>query len=379
MALATGAIVANLYYLQPLLHQVAASFHVGSGAAASLITLTQLGYGLALAFIVPLGDLHPRRLLVVAVVALAAVAMALGTLLQSFPLFALDTLLVGVASVGGQIMIPFAADLAAPAQRGRTVARLMSGLLLGILLSRTVSGSVAQLAGWRAVYAMAAALMAALAVALFFALPAEPERPHVPYRRLVLGPVRLLASLPELRRRAWLGASCFAAFSVLWTTLAFELSSPRYQLSEGVIGLFGLFGVAGVLAANVAGKLADQQRTVAATTLAGLLVAASFGLLAIGGDLLVAIMAGIVVLDLGVQGMQITNQAIIYELKPAARSQINSAYMVCYFAGGALGSLLGGLAYATGGWGLSSALGALFGLSALIPALRWRQPALSSS
>ena len=371
MAVATGSIVANLYYLQPLLHEVALSFHVGTSAATSLITLTQVGYAAGLALVVPLGDLIPRRRLITLIFFAAAVLMILGATIPSFIGFAVITAFVGLASVGGQIMIPLAADLADPDQRGRVVARLMSGLLMGILLSRTVSGFVAQVAGWRAVYWLAAGLMALFGVVLSLVLPDEPVRPHVPYGRLVTDSIRFLSVFPELRKRAWLGATSFAGFSLLWSTLAFELSSPPYHFSNGAIGAFGLLGVAGVLAANAAGSLADARRTREMTVVASGLLVISFGVLALGSHTIVAIVVGIVVLDVACQATQITNQSIIYKLAPDARSRINSAYMVCYFVGGALGSIGGGLAYEAGGWATTCALGAAIGVAGLVPALWW--------
>jgi predicted MFS family arabinose efflux permease len=371
MAVATGAIVANLYYLQPLLHQVQASFHVSSAGASSLITATQVGYALGLALLLPLGDLIARRRLVVAIFLAAALAMGLSAWVSSFALFFAITLVVGLCSTGGQIMIPFAADLAPELRRGRTVARLMSGLLLGILLSRTVSGFMAQLFGWRSVYVLGATLMALGAVVLHFALPDEAPRPHLPYPKLVSSAFALLVQLSELRRRAWLGAMAFACFSVLWTTLAFKLSAPPFSYSQATIGLFGLAGAAGVLAANAAGRLADQRRQRLSTLLAAGLLLGSFAVLGLAGGSIVAITAGIVLLDIAVQGIQITNQSIIYALAPESRSRINSAYMVCYFLGGALGSLAGGLAYSSGGWTASCALGAGFAVLALVPAMAW--------
>jgi predicted MFS family arabinose efflux permease len=219
---------------------------------------------------------------------------------------------------------------------------------------------------------MAAGLMALMALLLSRALPDEEPRPHVAYRTLVLGSVRMLRELPELRRRAWLGAGAFAAFSVLWTTLAFELSGPPFSYSNGIIGSFGLLGAAGVVAANGAGYLADRGRTRLATVLAAFLLLGSFGLLALGGSSIIALIAGVIVLDFAVQGMQITNQSIIYALAPEARSRINSAYMVCYFAGGALGSLVAGIAYSAGSWRLSCAVGAGIALLTLLPALTQR-------
>ena len=375
MALATGSIVANLYYLQPLLHEVASDFHVRASVATSLITLTQIGYATGLALVLPLGDLIPRKQLISVIFFVAALFMAAGALIPSFAGFAIVTFLIGLASVGGQVMIPLAADFADPEERGRVVARLMSGLLMGILLSRTVAGYVAQIAGWRAVYWLGAALMALFAAVLAILLPNEPVRPHVAYPRLVADSVRLLVVLPELRRRAWLGAVNFAGFSLLWSTLAFKLSAAPFHYSNGTIGAFGLLGVAGVVAANGAGSLADARRSREMTIVASILLVASFGILVLGRTSIVPIILGIVVLDIACQGMQITNQSIIYTLAPDARSRINSAYMVCYFAGGALGSLAGGLAFEAGGWGAVCGLGAVLGAAGLIPALWWSRSA----
>ena len=365
IAVATGAVVANLYYAQPVLHQVAHEFHSGPGATSSIITATQIGYAAGLLLVVPLGDLHPRRGLVTRLFCVAAVALVACALAPSLWFFAVASIAVGGASVAGQVMIPFAADLAPEERRGRVVARIMTGLLLGILLARTVSGLVAQAAGWQAIYWLSAALMVCFAVILWRALPGERPRPHRTYGELVGSSLRLLAEEPVLRRRAWHGACAFAAFSVLWTTLAFLLSGSPYRYSDAVIGLFGLVGAGGILAANLAGKLADSARATATTIGAGVLLAGSFALLWVGRTSLAALVAGIVVLDIGTQGMQITNQAVIYALRPDARSRINSAYMVCYFLGGAAGSVAAGALYAAHGWAGVCLLGAGFGVLTL--------------
>jgi predicted MFS family arabinose efflux permease len=225
-----------------------------------------------------------------------------------------------------------------------------------------VSGLVAQLAGWRAIYWFSAALMIVFAAILWRALPAEAPRPHQRYWGLVGSSLRLLVDEPVLRRRAWHGACGFACFSVLWTTVAFLLSGAPYHYSSIVIGLFGLVGAGGILAANLAGRLADSNRSTGATLVAGVLLMGSFGLLWFGHSSLAFLIIGIVVLDIGTQGMQITNQAIIYALRPDARSRINSAYMVCYFIGGAVGSVTAGIVYSDRGWSGVCQLGAFFGL-----------------
>jgi predicted MFS family arabinose efflux permease len=375
MAVASGAAVANLYYAQPLLHQIAGSFHIGTALAASIITCTQVGYAASLVLVLPLGDLHPRRRLVSLIFCAAAAALAACALAPGIWVFGAASVTVGCASVAGQTIVPFAADLASPQRRGRVVARIMTGVLLGMLLARTVSGLVAEAAGWRAIYWLSAGAMAAFAVVLFRVLPSEPARPHVPYWSLVRSSFGFLLSLPELRRRAWLGGCAFACFSVAWTALAFLLSGPPYHYSSAVIGLFGLAGVGGVCAANLSGRLADTGRVGPSTLIAAVMLLASFGLLWAGGAELAALIAGIVALDYGTQGMQITNQAVIYSLAPQARSRVNSAYMFCYFAGGALGSVTTGLVLANDGWGGVCVLGAGFALLALAGvAYEWVRP-----
>jgi predicted MFS family arabinose efflux permease len=366
IAVATGAIVANLYYAQPVLHQVAQAFHAGPGPTSTIITATQVGYAAGLLLVVPLGDLHPRRALVTRLFGVATIALVACALAPTLWFFAVASVAVGAASVAGQVMIPFAADLAPEERRGRVVARIMSGLLTGILLARTVSGLVAQAAGWRAIYWISAALMVLFAVVLWRALPAEAARPHRSYAHLVGSSLRLLVTEPVLRRRCWHGACAFAAFSVLWTTLAFLLSGSPYHYSNAVIGLFGLVGVGGIAAANLAGKLADSARVAFTTVASGVLLAGSFALLWDGHTSQGALIAGIVVLDMGTQGMQITNQSVIYALRPDARSRINSAYMVCYFVGGAVGSFAAGALYGAHGWAGVCLLGAAFGLGTLL-------------
>ena len=362
IAVATGAVVANLYYAQPLLHQVAHDFHSSSGPASLIITCTQVGYAAGLLLVVPLGDLYARRTLVARLFGVAVIALVGCAVAPSLWVFGLASVAVGLASVAGQVMIPFAADLAPAERRGRVVARIMTGLLLGILLARTVSGLVAQLAGWRAIYWLSAALMVVFALVLWRTLPSEGPRPHQRYRSLVGSSLRLLLNEPVLRRRAWHGACGFACFSVLWTSIAFLLAGAPYHYSNAVIGLFGLVGAGGILAANLAGKLADANRSMISTVVAGVLLTGSFGLLWLGHMSLAALIAGFVVLDVGTQGMQITNQAIIYALRPDARSRINSAYMFCYFIGGAAGSITAGVVYAAHGWSAVCLLGAAFGV-----------------
>ncbi len=357
LAVACGATVANLYYAQPLLDSIARSLGTSSGTAGLLVTATQAGYVAGLLFIVPLGDLLQRRKLVSRLLLLDALALAFACAAPSMGVLAGALALVGVTSVAAQVLVPFASSLAAEDERGRVVGRVMSGLLLGILLARTVSGLVAAIGGWRLIYGLAAAAMLILAVVLRRALPAVDPPERIPYPRLLSSVGELVREEPLLRYRMALGFLSMASFSGFWTSIAFLLSGPPYDYSEAVIGLFSLFGLAGAAIASVAGRAADRGHVLSGTRIAAAATLASWGLLALGKTSIAALVAGIVVLDLGVQATQILNQSVIFRLRPEARSRLNTAYMTCYFAGAVSGSAGASLAWERGGWGAVSAAG----------------------
>lgn len=366
LAVATGLAVANLYYAQPLLPRIGAALHSAPQTTGLIVTLTQLGYAVGLVLLVPLGDLVERRRLVVAILVVTSAALVATALAPSMPFLLAAAMAVGVTSVVAQILVPLAADLAADHERGRVVGMVMSGLLIGVLASRTLAGVVAQAVGWRSVYWGAAALMVGLAVVLRAALPRSRPRSQLRYPALLASVWELLRTEPILRRRAAYGALGFAAFSVFWTSMAYLLAGPPYHASEGSIGLFGLVGVAGALAATGAGRLADRglQRPATGATL-GLMVVA-FAILAFASSSLVALIVGVLILDLGVQGTQILNQTEIYRLRPDARSRITTAYMTSYFLGGTIGSLTSALLYGDAGWNGVWPLGVGFSLLAVI-------------
>ena len=263
------------------------------------------------------------------------------------------------------MLIPFASTLAADEERGRVIGSVMSGVLIGILLARTFAGLVAQVAGWRTPFAIAAVVMLVLAATLRRALPDVAIPSDLPYRQALRSILALVREEPVLRRRMAYGASGFAGFSVLWTSVAFLLAREPYGYNEATIGLFGLAGLVGAGAAQVSGRLHDRGRTKLSTGafLAAILV--GWGLLALGTHSVAAVIAGIVVLDLGVQGQHILNQSTIYELRPEARSRLTTAYIATQFAGGALGSAASSLAWTAGGWEAVCAIGAAIATAAL--------------
>jgi len=358
LAVACGAAVANLYYAQPLLPTLARAFGVSNSTAGLLITVSQVGYVIGLALLVPLGDLLERRRLITTTLLVTAAVLAIAAAAPGFAVFAAALGVVGITSVVAQVIVPMSSSMADEHERGRVVGTVMSGLLIGILLARTVSGVIAGLLGWRTVFGFAAIAMLVLAATLRRALSLVPPTEQLPYGRLLRSVLSLVAEEPRLRQRMALGALAFGCFSVLWTSLSFLLSGAPYHYGTVVIGLFGLAGVAGAVAAPLAGRLADRGRGAFATSAAILVLLASWGLLALGQSSIVALIVGIALLDLGVQGVHISNQSAIYALRPDARSRLTTAYMVFYFLGGAALSAASTALYATGGWGGVCILGA---------------------
>jgi predicted MFS family arabinose efflux permease len=357
LAVACGATVANLYYAQPLLDVIARDFGVSPAAAGLLVTASQIGYAAGLVLLVPLGDLLDRRRMVPRMLLVTGAALALAAVAPSFAVLAAAIGVIGITSVVAQVLVPLAGTLAADHERGRVVGNVMSGLLLGILLARTASGLIAEVGGWRLVYVIAAGLMLATAAVLRRTLPNTPRATDLSYGALLRSVGELVVTEPTLRRRMAYGALGMASFSVLWTAVAFLLSGPPYDYSEGTIGLFGLAGLVGAGAAQRAGRLADQGRGHAATGAFLVAIAAAWGLLALGRTSLAALIAGVVLLDLGIQGQHILNQSTIYALRADARSRVTTAYMASNFLFGALGSAGASLAWSAGGWGAVSALG----------------------
>ena len=359
MSVATGLAVASNYYAQPLLDTIARAFDLSASSAGFIVTAAQLGYAAGLLFLVPLGDMFERRMLIVSMTLLAAGGMLITASSQSLTMMIIGTALTGLFSVVAQILVPLAATLASPEKRGKVVGTIMSGLLLGILLARTVAGLLASLGGWRTVYWVASVLMVIMALALWRGLPKVKQENHLNYPQLLASVFSLFTRDKLLRTRAVLGCLTFANFSILWTSMAFLLAAPPFNYSEGVIGLFGLAGAAGALGARPAGGLADKGKSHMTTSAGLVLLLLSWAAIWYGHVSVLALIVGILVLDLTVQGVHITNQTVIYRVKPDARNRLTAGYMTSYFIGGAAGSLISASAGQHAGWTGVCAIGAI--------------------
>ncbi|WP_189308898.1 MFS transporter [Streptomyces brasiliensis] len=365
-AVASGMTVANLYYAQPLLSSLSVVFHVSAATAGTLITFTQVGYVIGMVFLVPLGDRLEKRSLITALLTITTLALVAAGLATGFPMLLIASLISGATSVVAQILVPFAASLAPDHTRGRVVGRVMSGLLAGILLSRTLSSLVSDLAGWRVVFLGSAALMAALAVALRAALPRQAPTTAIPYHLVLRSTVRLMRTHPALVRRGLYQAAMFGAFSAFWTTVSFLLTGPGFHYSPIGVGIFALVGAAGAAIAPFAGHWADRGLVRPMTGVALAVAALAFTVAGFGRHSIILIALAAIFIDMAVQTTLILGQHTVYQLDPAARARLNSAFIATFFVGGALGAQFGSVVYHMEGWTGLTVLGAVLPLIGLL-------------
>lgn len=378
LAAACGLIAANLYYAQPLIGLISVSLGLTPGAAGLIVTLTQIGYGLGLLFIVPLGDLFENRKLILGVIVLGTVAVISAGFAETPLQFLAAAFFIGLGSVTIQIIVPYAAHMVPEAHRGQAVGNVMSGLMIGIMLARPASSFIAEFLPWHMVFFISAAVLAVLAVVLARALPPRIPQAGLSYGALIASMGRLVVDTPILRRRSLYQAFMFAAFSLFWTTTPLFLSGPDFGLSQGQIALFALAGAAGAIAAPIAGRLADRGYGYLATRLAMISVAVAFvitHLVPAGSWLSLGLLTfAAILLDFGVTTNLVLGQRAIFVLGAEYRSRLNGIYMATFFAGGAVGSALGGWLYAEGGWWAASMLGLALPACALLYSLSERRP-----
>ncbi|MFE5390021.1 MULTISPECIES: MFS transporter [Bacillus] len=370
LATACGIIVANLYYAQPLIGLISNEIGLSNSSAGLIVTLTQIGYVVGLLFLVPLGDIVENKKLILILLFLSAFALISMVFVKSATLLLIASFFIGLGSVAAQVLVPLVSYLSSENARGRVVGNVMSGLLLGIMLARPISSLVADIWGWNAIFALSATVIIVLAFVLSKVLPTRKPKAKTNYIALLNSMWQLLRTTPILRRRAIYHACVFGAFSLFWTTVPLLLSSPAFHFSQTAIALYALVGITGAIAAPIGGRLADLGWTRPATGIALTVViislilplfiqsSSSFGI--------AVLVIAAILLDMGVSANLVLSQRLIFSLSPEIRSRLNGLFMAIFFLGGAVGSFIGGWAYALGGWNLTLWIGIAFPTIALL-------------
>lgn len=363
LAIISGLSVANLYYNQPLLNRISADLGVSEFTANLIPMTTQIGYALGLLFIIPLGDLYNRKHIIVVNFLLLMIATCSIASSSSVPYILAASLVMGICSVMPQIFIPIAAQFSLPENKARNVGMMVSGLLTGILGSRVVSGFVGEYWGWRTMYYIAAVLMLLCIFLVLRALPAMPSNFKGTYGGLMKSLFTLYREHPAIRMVSARAGCCFGSFLALWACLAFKLSGEPFHAGNNVIGMLGLCGIAGALTASFVGSLVQKLGVRFFTCLGCVLMILAWVVMYVFQNFYMGFIVGIVVIDIGMQCVQISNQTCALSMAPKATNRVNTIFMTTYFVGGSLGTFLAGTCWHA--WGWTGVTGAGIGLAAV--------------
>jgi predicted MFS family arabinose efflux permease len=377
LAITSGLGAANIYYIQPLLADIALAFGVTSKEIGRIATVCQVGYGLGLLFFTPLGDIKERKGLILSLLGVVAVALAATAVSTNLVMLGISCFVFSFTTVIPQLILPLTAQLANPKQTGQAMGIVMSGLFTGIVLARTVSGLVGGIFGWRSIFWLAAVLMLLLAIALKIFLPeAKPASSvQTSYVQLLKSLGTMFLTQPKLRKASLFGAMVFGSFGAFWSTLAFFLKEPPYYYTAQVIGLFGLLSLVGTFYTPLAGRLVDKKSPEIMIVFSGIMTLLAFIVLWQLGLSIWGLILGIIILDIGSRGGQLSSQTFVYSLIPDARNRLNTVYMVSYFTGGALGTFLGSTAWTVLKWNGVCLVGIVMALIAILtflPSLKKR-------
>ncbi|MDX1808294.1 MAG: MFS transporter [Sulfurospirillaceae bacterium] len=349
MSAAAGVNAANIYYSQPILNNIALNLNLSHGQVGNLPVFTQVGYGLGLFFLTPLGDMIDRKKLIVFLQISLVFTLFGMTIIDNINSLYILSLMTGLFAVAPQVIIPMAVSMS-PNTKGKVVGTIFSGLLIGILIARTFSGYMAHWFSWHTVYGLSALFVFLCIVLVQKTLPNIEPNYSSSYISLLRSTFVQMKRFALLRKVSLLGVFSFGIFSSFWTTLTFRLSEGPFHYSSGTIGLFGILAVGGALLAPKLGKLSDRVNPQLTKFLAVFTIIISILMIRWFDTYVLAFVLATILLDIGVQAIQINNFAQIYTLDEEAHSRINTAYMTSMFLGGSIGTFIGVKCWEFGGW-----------------------------
>ncbi len=349
LAVMAGVSVANLYYCQPLLNLIREDIGLTEFQVNLMPVFTQIGYALGLLFIIPMGDLYNRR---------STILICFGVLFFSLLTIAFSnsvTMLIasfitGVFSVAPQIFIPFVSQFSRKEEKERKVGLVLSGLLVGILGSRVVSGYVGDIFGWRTMYGIAAGLIAISAVIVMKTFPYVEPTFNGRFIKLMSSIFRLVKENPKAVTYSVRSGLIFGSLLGMWACIAFRMKEAPFFQGSDMVGLLGLCGIAGALTASNAGKYITRYGVEKVNACGVSLVLLAWIIMGLFQNYYVGIIAGVIIIDIGMQCVQLSNQSATMKLCPQASSRMNTIYMVTYFIGGSFGTFLAGTMWVKFGW-----------------------------
>lgn len=376
MAIACGLCTGSNYYNQPLLSSIAAEFQVSLPTAAYLSFTAQIMYTLGLLLLVPLGDMFEKKKTIVVFMVLAALGQLICAFSPTISIMFLGTAMSSLFSIAAQVLIPFSTTLGDPKRSAQTVGTLMSGLLMGILLARTVAGFTSTIMSWHAIYYLSGFLLIVVAICIAIKLPSS-RSPKIVYTDILKSMFHLLKTHEVLQKRAILGGICFAAVSIVFTTMALLLSEQPYQFSDFQIGLVGLVGITGVIMGPWVGQQFQKGKEPQLTSISLYLLLISWLILSGAKSHLLIYLFGLIVIYISLTILHILNQNVVYAIDPNARSRLNSIYMTIYFSGAAIGSFIAAWMWADYGWKGCCIFGIVMSLLSIIVHKCWKVETVS--
>ena len=350
MACMAAVSVANIYYCQPLLSLMGNDLSIDEWRASLIAMITQVGYACGLFFIIPSGDKFDRKKIVSYSFSILTIALLCIALSNNFHAVMAASIAVGACSVMPQIFIPIAAQYSRPEKKGANVGLIVSGLLTGILASRVISGLVGEWLGWRSMYVIAAIVMSLCTLIVWRIMPYTENNYTGSYKRLMHSLFALIREYKLLRICALRAAFAFGSFLALWASLTFKMEQAPFYAGSDVVGLLGLCGVAGAMSASVVGRLVSRIGVHNFNLLGAALMLSAWIIAYLWGNTYTAIIITILILDIGMQCIQLSNQTVVFSLNPKASNRINTIFMTNYFIGGSLGTFLSGSAWSMAGW-----------------------------
>lgn len=373
LAIVAGISVTNLYYNQPLLNVIRHELGVSEFKTNLIAMITQIGYALGLLFIVPLGDLYQRKKIILTnfillIFSLLAIAVA-----SNIYIIWGASLITGICSMIPQIFVPIASQFSQPENKGRNVGIVISGLLTGILASRVISGFVGEVLGWREMYSIAAGMMLVCSIVVLKVLPDIHPTFQGKYSDLMKSLFFLIKEYPALRIYSIRAGIAFGSFLAMWSCLAFKMGEAPFYANSDTIGILGLCGIAGALTASFVGKYVKKVGIRNFNFIGCTLILLAWTSLHFCGNTYIGIIAGVILIDIGMQCIQLSNQTSIFAIYPSASNRVNTIFMTTYFIGGSLGTFLAGSCWQSWGWAGVSCIGSVLILISLLITIYYKE------